>query len=93
MSIRVCLIDRGIAARRYFLHHYSNPDFAPYQPTNACPTNVRSTNVRSTNVRSTNVRSTNVRLLRSRAWVRTLYLFYKCSTSSEVVAFPNDFLI
>ncbi len=83
MSIRVCLIDRGIAARRYFLHHYSNPDFAPYQPTNACPTNVR----------STNVRSTNVRLLRSRAWVRTLYLFYKCSTSSEVVAFPNDFLI
>ena len=83
MSIRVCLIDRGIAARRYFLHHYSNPDFAPYQPTNACPTNVR----------STNVRSTNVRLLRSRAWVRTLYLFYKCSTSSEVVAFPNDLLI
>jgi hypothetical protein len=78
MSIRVCLIDRGIAARRYFLHHYSNPDFAPYQATNACPTNVR---------------STNVRLLRSRAWVRTLYLFYKCSTSREVVALPNDLLI
>jgi hypothetical protein len=36
---------------------------------------------------------TNVRLLRSRERVRTLYLFYKCSTSSEVVALPNDLLI
>jgi len=48
-----------------FFRHYSNPDFVPYQPTNAWLTNVR---------------PTNVRLLRSRAWVRTLYLFYKCST-------------
>ncbi len=37
--------------------------------------------------------STNVRLLRSRERVRTLILFYKCSTSSEVVALLNDLLI
>jgi len=61
-----------------FFQPYLNPDFAPYQPTN---------------MRSTNMRSTNMRLLRSRERGRELYLFYKCSTSSEVVALPNDLLI
>jgi len=33
---------------------------------------------------------TNIRLLRSRERVRALYLFYKYSTSREVVALHND---